>query len=152
MSNDQITTPAPSGQRDSPDLSELQQDRPESAVTFAPQSADEYQPPELTESSLGEALREGAHETGLSIAEVEILAEQLTQTAAESLTEQNCDRELARMYGSPMAVEGALEMIAEAFGDQLGRYSDLLDRTGLGNSAILIQMLHQSAMRKLGRF
>src|SRR5215469_2220025 len=100
MNNDPTITP--SGQQDGLDLSELPQQQPEGAVNFAPQSADEYELPELNDPSLGAALREGAHETGLSVAEVEILAEQLTQTAAESLTEENCDRELARAYGSPM--------------------------------------------------
>jgi len=152
MSNDPITTPAPSGPLDGPDLSELQHEQPDSAVSFAPASAADYEMPTFTNANVESQFREGAFETGLSIAEVEILAERLTQTAAESLTEANCDQELARMYGSPMAIEGALETIVEAFGDQLGRYSDLLDRTGLGNSAILIQMLHQAAMRKLGRF
>src|SRR5215467_6901597 len=68
------------------------------SVSFAPSDPGQYVLPELADPSLGEALRQGAFDTGLSVAEVEILSEQLA--AAESLTEAACDAELARMYGS----------------------------------------------------
>jgi len=142
----------PDGQQIDPGApGEVESGQPaEGSVSFAPSDPGQYVLPELADPSLGEALRQGAFDTGLSVSEVEILSEQLA--AAESLTEAACDAELARMYGSPMAVENVLMTVVQAFGPELAKYGKVLDETGLGNSPQLIGMLFQSAQRKLGRY
>jgi hypothetical protein len=158
VTNAQQTTQIPSGQT-IPDGGKIDpgastepefEQSPEGSVSFAPSDPSAYTLPELNNPEVSAQLRQGAHQIGLSVSEVEILSEQMTQPDA-IWTEPECDKALASMWGSPQEINRHMEVITEAFAPEIERYSDLLD-SGLGNNPTFLNLLYQAAQRRLGRY
>jgi len=120
------------------------------SVNFAPETADAYQLFELNNSEVAAQFRQGAYDVGLSVSEVAILSEQMTQPDA-IWTEPECDKALASMWGSLQEITRHMEVIAEAFAPEIEKYWDLLD-SGLGNNPTFLNLLYQAAQRRTGKY
>jgi hypothetical protein len=139
------------GQTDPAASGEAESGQPaEGSVNFAPADPAEYTLPELNNHEVSAQFRQGAHDVGLSVSEVEILGEQLTQPDA-IWTEPECDKALASMWGSLQEITRHMEVIAEAFAPEIEKYWDLLD-SGLGNNPTFLNLLYQAAQRRTGKY